>query len=156
MESLDAYEWVGTDVNESCRIWMSHDSYEWVMTHMNESWLILMSHDAYEWVMTHMNESLLLWMSHNSHEWFMTHMNESWLIRMIHDSYEWVMTHMKEESFHTYTQVIVPCGAGSNILGLSIGFAELLRAGESYERVVSRMNESCHTWMNHGTYGWIL
>ena len=26
--------------------------------------------------------------------------------------------------------MIVPCGAGSNILGLSIGFSELIRAGE--------------------------
>ncbi len=32
--------------------------------------------------------------------------------------------------FHAPDNVIVPCGAGSNVLGCEIGFAELLRAGE--------------------------
>ncbi len=32
--------------------------------------------------------------------------------------------------FATPDHVIVPCGAGSNVLGLSIGFTELLRAGQ--------------------------
>ncbi len=32
--------------------------------------------------------------------------------------------------FRAPDNVIVPCGAGSNVLGLAIGFAELLRAGE--------------------------
>ncbi len=32
--------------------------------------------------------------------------------------------------FHAPDNVITPCGAGSNVLGCEIGFAELLRAGE--------------------------
>ena len=33
-------------------------------------------------------------------------------------------------SFNAPDNVIVPCGAGSNVLGLHIGFSELLRAGQ--------------------------
>ena len=32
--------------------------------------------------------------------------------------------------FRTPDNVVIPCGAGSNVLGLSIGFGELLRAGQ--------------------------
>ena len=44
--------------------------------------------------------------------------------------------HSRPEHFFNFIlifflpSVIVPCGAGSNILGLSIGFSELIRAGE--------------------------
>jgi len=48
-------------MNESCRVTMSHVSYEWTLP------AIWMSHVAYEWVTSHMNESRRIWMSNASY-----------------------------------------------------------------------------------------
>jgi len=109
------YEWVVSDMNESCPIWMSHVTYEWVMSYMNESCHIWMSHVTYEWVMHVTHEwSMTIWMStathcnntatHNRHtrlihmfmphsyvawEWVMSHVNTSCPIWISHVTHEW-------------------------------------------------------------------
>jgi threonine synthase len=47
--------------------------------------------------------------------------------------------------FRAPDNVIVPCGAGSNVLGCEIGFSELLRAGEirSMPRIFAAQPEHC-------------
>ncbi|HEX3350644.1 MAG TPA: threonine synthase [Acetobacteraceae bacterium] len=47
--------------------------------------------------------------------------------------------------FRAPDNVIVPCGAGSNVLGCEIGFSELLRAGEidSRPRIFAAQPENC-------------
>jgi threonine synthase len=47
--------------------------------------------------------------------------------------------------FEAPDNVIVPCGAGSNVLGCEIGFAELLRAGEigAMPRIFAAQPENC-------------
>jgi threonine synthase len=47
--------------------------------------------------------------------------------------------------FRAPDNVIVPCGAGSNVLGCEIGFAELLRAGEiaAMPRIFAAQPEHC-------------
>jgi threonine synthase len=47
--------------------------------------------------------------------------------------------------FRAPDNVIVPCGAGSNVLGCAIGFAELLRAGEigRMPRIFAAQPENC-------------
>ncbi|MGH7102780.1 MAG: pyridoxal-phosphate dependent enzyme [Acetobacteraceae bacterium] len=47
--------------------------------------------------------------------------------------------------FRAPDNVIVPCGAGSNVLGLSIGFGELVRAGEiaAPPRIFAAQPENC-------------
>ena len=48
-------------------------------------------------------------------------------------------------SFGVPDNVIVPCGAGSNVLGCEIGFSELLRAGEidSFPRIFAAQPANC-------------
>jgi threonine synthase len=48
-------------------------------------------------------------------------------------------------SFRAPDNVIVPCGAGSNVLGCEIGFAELLRAGqiEAMPRIFGAQPANC-------------
>ena len=47
--------------------------------------------------------------------------------------------------FQAPDNVIIPCGAGSNVLGCAIGFAELLRAGEisKMPRLFAAQPENC-------------
>jgi len=47
--------------------------------------------------------------------------------------------------FHPPDNIITPCGAGSNVLGCEIGFAELLRAGEieAMPRLFAAQPENC-------------
>lgn len=47
--------------------------------------------------------------------------------------------------FHAPDNIIVPCGAGSNVLGCQIGFSELQRAGEivSVPRIFAVQPENC-------------
>ncbi|MDR3537326.1 MAG: threonine synthase [Acetobacteraceae bacterium] len=47
--------------------------------------------------------------------------------------------------FHVPDNIIVPCGAGSNVLGCQIGFSELLRAGaiEAMPRIFAAQPENC-------------
>lgn len=47
--------------------------------------------------------------------------------------------------FRAPDNIIVPCGAGSNVLGCEIGFAELLRAGEiqAMPRIFAAQPENC-------------
>jgi threonine synthase len=47
--------------------------------------------------------------------------------------------------FRTPDNVVVPCGAGSNVLGCEIGFSELLRAGEidRLPRIFAAQPENC-------------
>jgi threonine synthase len=51
----------------------------------------------------------------------------------------------EELGFRAPDNVIVPCGAGSNVLGLGIGFGELLRAGEiaALPRIFAAQPEHC-------------
>jgi threonine synthase len=51
----------------------------------------------------------------------------------------------EELGFRAPDNVIVPCGAGSNVLGLAIGFGELVRAGEieKIPRIFAVQPENC-------------
>ncbi len=51
----------------------------------------------------------------------------------------------EDMNFRAPDNIIVPCGAGSNVLGCEIGFAELLRAGEisSMPRLFAVQPENC-------------
>ena len=112
------YDWVMSHMNASCHIWWSHVTYEWVMSPM--------SHVAYDRVMLRMNETCHVWMSRVT-------LNQSCHIWMGHVTYDWVMSH-RIESCHiwlshvTYEWVIQPMIESCHIW-----------------RVMSRMNQSCHT-----------
>jgi len=99
-------DWDMPNMNESCRIWMSHvtykshymwlrhDKYEWVISHMNES------------VMSHIDESCHIWMSHVTYEWVMSHINESRHMWLRHAKYEWRRDFIsKYESCRTCTNL---------------------------------------------------
>jgi len=113
-------------MNESCHIRMSHVTYEWVMSHH-----IWMSHVRYERVMSRLSlrhkiiDESHVWMSH------VTRMNES------RHTYEWVTSHVWMS--HVTHQFAAP-----NLWWIT-------RMNDTYERVMSHMNESHHIWMSHVT-----
>ena len=106
------YEWVMSQVNESCRRWRSHVADEWVMSHMSESCRTWVCHVAQVWDMSHgnsqvcwkgrsagawrVNESRRKWISHVVGEWAMSHMSESGQIWASHVAHEWVMWYVTE------------------------------------------------------------
>jgi len=93
--SMVMYEWIMSDINESCH------TYEWAMSHMHGSCHIWLRIITCEWVMSPINESQVtcewvmshMWMRHVTYEWVISHMNESFYIWMSHFTYEWVMSH---------------------------------------------------------------
>jgi len=148
------YEWVIPQINESCHVRMSHVTCEWVMSH------IWMSHVTYEWVMSHINESLpdvsaLFCVS----EWVIAHMNESCHIWMSHVTYDWVMSHIWM-SHVTYEWVMSHINKSLPDVSASLRVSEWVKAhmneSVTYKSVVSRMNESCHMWMSHSSYEWVV
>jgi len=129
-----AWEWVMSNVNESCHMWMSHVTYVWVMSHMNEpchrnvwvdqcardaivTWHVGLSHVTYEWVMSpwHTNASFQwdLWMSPGR---CARQVIAAWHVGMSRVTEEWVRVSVR---------------------------AKELQFG-TWEWVMSRMNESCH------------
>ena len=122
-------------MNGSCHIWMSHVTYEWVMSYMNESCHICMSHTTYEWVMSIMNESCHIWMSHTTYEWVMSHMNES--------------CHISTEN--TSGVALRRPTACQNRARQLPG-----RVASSLVCAAACMDESCHIWMSHVTYEWVM
>jgi len=162
-----SYEWVVSEMNESCLIWMSRVSYIWFLfcwfvclTAMVAKAMVIAvkyafksdaSHVSYEWVTSHMNESRLIWMSHVSYEWVTSHMNESCLIWMSHVSYEWVMSHMNESRLIWMSHVSYEWVTSHMNESCLIWMSHV-----SYEWVTSHMNESCLIWMNHVSYEWVM
>jgi threonine synthase len=63
-------------------------------------------------------EDEMFYASHNWHPFF------------LHGTKTLAYELWEDLGFHAPDNVIVPCGAGSNVLGCEIGFSELLRAGE--------------------------
>jgi len=94
------YEWVRSQMNESCQVWMGQDPCE--------SWPMWLSHVTYERVMSQqatnhcqaafkkgrMNKSCRKWMSHVTYEWGMP--------RMSHDPCEWVMPHINDSCLNRW------------------------------------------------------
>jgi len=169
-ESCHTYEW-GRSVSsahavpQSCHRYEkvtsprinSHVIYEWVMSHMDVSCHARVNHvthmNGVEVVlprmqclghMTDMTEScrhILIVMSHVNewrhvtYEWVVSHVNESCY------TYEWVRSgssaHSVPRKCHTHERVMLPHINESNPMWMS---------HVTYRRIVSRMNESCHTY----------
>jgi len=110
-EPCNEYEWVMSDMNESCHMWLHH------VTHMNESC------HTYKWDMSRMNEDISpMNKSCHTYEWVMSNVNESchpsmhrvihmheqyclWVIshtNVMYESHIWIMSHMNPiyESCH--------------------------------------------------------
>ncbi len=75
----------------------------------------------------------LFYASHNWHPFF------------LHGTKTLAYELWEDLGFRAPDNVIVPCGAGSNVLGCEIGFSELLRAGaiETLPRVFASQPENC-------------
>ena len=130
-------------------------AYEWVMSHMRESyqhvierlnqpwwrlWIRLftvaaMTHSrhltlAYEWVTVvwHINNACHVWMSHVIYAWVMSNVNDSYRAWRLWTSHVTVaaMTHSSSK----------------------------LKA--SHQPRMLRLNASCHVWMSHATYTWVM
>jgi len=79
--SCRTFEWVTSNVIESCQIWMSHESRQMWMTHshlifnVNEYCQIWMSIVKFEWVMSNLKESIAAPLSGSCRifEWVMMH-----------------------------------------------------------------------------------
>ena len=56
--------------------------------------------------------------------------SHNWQAFFLHGTKTLAYELWEDFSFNAPDNVIVPCGAGSNVLGLHIGFSELLRAGQ--------------------------
>ena len=56
--------------------------------------------------------------------------SHNWQAFFLHGTKTLAYELWEDFSFNAPDNVIVPCGAGSNVLGLQIGFSELLRAGQ--------------------------
>ena len=119
-------------MNESCHVWMSHVTYEWGMSRMNEACHVWMSHVMYEWGMSRMNESC------HTYQWFID--PTLWVCAISQITYEWVMS---------------PLNVPRHIRMIHVTHTNQSHQIH-YEGVMSRMNESCHVWMNDVTYEWIM
>jgi len=124
-------------LNGPCCLRMRHATYELVLSHMNgpsDKW---MRHVTYEWVTLHSKESSH-WMSHVAYEWVMSCANESRSI--------WISRVAVEGAIVTVGRAIHEC--------------VMLHTNESRSmqrsRVITYMNEPCHTWTSHVTYEWAM
>ena len=130
-------------------IWRSHVTYEWVMSQMNESCRICRNDvtnrrraesSARLPLVLHTNEPYHIWMSHVTYEWVKSHLNDvtnrrcaEYLVRLplmlhirrSHVTYEWVMPHMKK-SCHTWMSH------------------------------VKHIKKWCHMRTSHVTYEWVM
>ena len=148
----------------------SHETYEWVMLHIHESWhksfQISIRQVTHDWVcrkqtscVTSANESRDIWMSHVTREWVMAHPScHFWMWRVTNElvvpqtdasgyTYEWVMSHTqmshvtyRNESWHICEWVM----------------SHIWMSRAANRCVMSYMSASCHTWMSHVTYEWVM
>jgi len=149
----DAHEWVMWNIYRtwrtwtcrSWRTWMSHVKHLSFVTHMNESCETSVVRDANEWDMWNICRSWRTWMRHVAYEYEsrhlkMSHITYAWVVSPIH---EWVMSPMNES-----------CRLDS--------YAKRLPSTTHMSRHLSSVthikgiHESCHLWMSHVTYEWVM
>jgi len=116
---------------ESSRTWMSHGTYEWDTARMHESCHVWPSHVAREWVMSHASTS------------HVTHVAE-----FCHTSRR-VILHILPS--HVTCAVTIP-KPKPEILNPKPNDALDMRKRVQHSWVLSRMVESCRTWMIHVTH----
>ena len=137
------------------------------MSHVNKpsQWVLRTSHVTYQRVMSHMNESCHIWMSHVTYQRVKSRMNESCHIRTSHVTYQRVMSQIISTSHVTCTPPFRNEGTCCVRIGGStlvytyyrvIPFSNATSLNESYQRVMSHMNESCHMSRSQVPYERVL
>jgi len=153
-----------TERNELCHI------YKWVMSYMNES-LMSMSPAIRQTIVIHRDTGQQNRMS------YVTCMDKSCHIWMSHVIYEWV-THVdltshradnrypqrykateRNESCHVYGWVMSYMKESLMSISTAIGQTIVIHRDTKQQNGMSQVtctNESCHIWMSHVTFEWVM
>ena len=106
-----------------------------------------MSQVPHEWVVSHMNKSCHVWMSTQAD----CHVTHSWLLWM--SPHRWSchisMSLATHGSAHTEDHVTKWMGAMNEL-------TQMVHMNERTQIVMSHINVSCHVWMSHVTYEWVM
>jgi len=133
--------WVLSYIDQSyelfmSHIWMRHVTYEWVISNLDESCHTWKSHITYEWVMSRVNESCHTWMHHVTYARIMSHI---WTIHFAQKKW------MSRVRCHLFWLVLLPA-QGLGCSALRFTFEVLFYLPASQFRVVFKCATWARVW----------
>jgi len=135
-------EWIKSQMNHSCHVWMSHVTWGCVTSRMNAS--IHRSGNGSN-LRSHLNGSSHIWTSYVTYDWVISHKKESCHVRIIRITYERVKLPSRAHASNLHWTV----NESGPLWIIPVTYERVV---SGYECVMSHMNESCQVWMSHVTY----